>query len=478
MQTSQTVSQDVSWWTAVRIGVELATDLAAFGSVKGVKQTLMSTSEKIAKMKDLLAVKFDDVAGWTMEVNGVATELAKTYGQKALDTGIQSYLPQLVETGAYRFLVKYNFIVNGALIIPQADNLALLKQFNRFLRSLMRAAVDVANQEWHKDVAKVIIPFSTKIPGYSMAANLAGSIATASYLSSKHWGGTGSYNGDLLQKGMKANILSNIHQVGLVGSGYVITTPQKNLCYHTYIKDVPASTTDAVIYAGTGKGQGRNNNARTMTMAKTAFRDHTNLKTVKFHETGIQSDEAMPIQSDEAMPMLFTIPDSAFVGCTNLQSFDLRVQTENNGQQALGPESFILGGDSIFAGLDPAKFHIIIDPKRKQDFLDNESWKPLERFFTYEEALPETQYQEYGGNYAYAYENGTTQKVNKVSGHKIEHTVVTGAHDSFLNEHQGALKLCNDIGVWNNHRSEGNGCLRYLLHGSGGCPDGLLLQGL
>ena len=444
MQTSQTVSQDVSWWTAVRIGVELATDLAAFGSVKGVKQTLMSTSEKIAKMKDLLAVKFDDVAGWTMEVNGVATELAKTYGQKALDTGIQSYLPQLVETGAYRFLVKYNFIVNGALIIPQADNLALLKQFNRFLRSLMRAAVDVANQEWHKDVAKVIIPFSTKIPGYSMAANLAGSIATASYLSSKHWGGTGSYNGDLLQKGMKANILSNIHQVGLVGSGYVITTPQKNLCYHTYIKDVPASTTDAVIYAGTGKGQGRNNNARTMTMAKTAFRDHTNLKTVKFHETGIQSDEAMP--------MLFTIPDSAFVGCTNLQSFDLRVQTENNGQQALGPESFILGGDSIFAGLDPAKFHIIIDPKRKQDFLDNESWKPLERFFTYEEALPETQYQEYGGNYAYAYENGTTQKVNKVSGHKIEHTVVTGADDSFLNEHQGALKLCNDIGVWNNYQ--------------------------
>lgn len=444
MQTSQTVSQDVSWWTAVRIGVELATDLAAFGSVKGVKQTLMSTSEKIAKMKDLLAVKFDDVAGWTMEVNGVATELAKTYGQKALDTGIQSYLPQLVETGAYRFLAKYNFIVNGALIIPQADNLALLKQFNRFLRSLMRAAVDVASKEWHKDVAKVIIPFSTKIPGYSMAANLAGSIATASYLSSKHWGGTGSYNGDLLQKGMKANILSNIHQVGLVGSGYVITTPQKNLCYHTYIKDVPASTTDAVIYAGTGKGQGRNNNARTMTMAKTAFRDHTNLKTVKFHETGIQSDEAMP--------MLFTIPDSAFVGCTNLQSLDLRVQTENNGQQALGPESFILGGDSIFAGLDPAKFHIIIDPKRKQDFLDNESWKPLERFFTYEEALPETQYQEYGGNYAYAYENGTTQKVNKVSGHKIEHTVVTGAHDSFLNEHQGALKLCNDIGVWNNYQ--------------------------
>lgn len=168
---------------------------------------------------------------------------------------------------------------------------------------------------------------------------------------------------------MKANILSNMHQVALVGGGYVITSPQKNLCYHTYIKDVPASTTEAVIYAGTGKGQGRNNNARTMTMAKNAFRNHTSLKTVKFHETGIQSDEAMP--------MLFTIPDSAFVGCTNLERFDLRVDTKDNGQQALGPESFVLGGDSIFAGLDPQKFHIVIDPKRKQDFLDNESWKPL-----------------------------------------------------------------------------------------------------
>ena len=46
--------------------------------------------------------------------------------------------------------------------------------------------------------------------------------------------------------------------------------------------------------------------------------------------------------------------------------------------------------------------------------------------------------------------NGTTQKVHKVGGHKIEHTVVTGADDKFLTEHQGALKLCNDIGEWNN----------------------------
>ena len=46
------------------------------------------------------------------------------------------------------------------------------------------------------------------------------------------------------------------------------------------------------------------------------------------------------------------------------------------------------------------------------------------------------------------------QKVHKVSGHKIEHTVVVGATDKeneyLLSKHQGALKLCNDIGEWNN----------------------------
>ena len=264
------------------------------------------------------------------------------------------------------------------------------------------------------------------------------------YTASQCWGGSGTYDGDNLQKGMRENILSNIHQVGLVGGGYVITTPSKNIIYHTYIKNVEDQD-EVTIYAGFDDDWNSYTSDRTMTCAKDAFQNKKNLKTVRFHAMEDQTSNA-------AMSMLFTIPDSAFVGCDNLTELNLLLQDNEGGTRPLGPENFVLAGDSIFAGLDPLKFHIVIDPSRKQDFLDNASWAPLKRFFTYQEAKPVTKYQEYGGNYAYAYENNSIKREHKVQGHLIEHTIVTGADDQFLQEHQGALKLCNDIGEWNNYQ--------------------------
>ena len=456
MQTSQTVSQDVSWWTFPRIAIEVAIDIASLGSaysaLAAVKKEAVELGVEAGAIKDVVINMGKTISkssakpafSFKESVNMLLKTTAPNYGKEIFKKGAKNLsLQKLVSIG----------LVSKEGVWKSSEEIASLlgsMTFNPFYENVNKAALSVYANMCRQHISDVVVPNAFKSATSRMAnrfllgSTISRGITTAGYFSSKCWGGSGSYDGDALQKGMKANILSNIHQTALVGGGYVITSPQKNLCYHTYIKEVPASTTEAVIYAGTGKGQGRNNNARTMTMAKNAFRNHTSLKTVKFHETGIQSDEAMP--------MLFVIPDSAFVGCTNLERFDLRVQTEDNGQQALGPENFILGGDSVFVGLDPAKFHIVIDPNRKQDFLDNESWKPLAPYFVYEEAKPKTQYQEYGGNYAYAYENGTTQKVNKVSGHKIEHTVVTGADNEFLNDHQGALKLCNDIGVWNNYQ--------------------------
>ena len=269
--------------------------------------------------------------------------------------------------------------------------------------------------------------------------------STAGLISSKCWGGSGTYNADAMNKGMRENILSNIHQVGLVGGGYVITTPQKNLVYHTYIKSVGDDVTNAVIYAGFDNDNNSNTSNRTMTFMPNAFRNKTNLQTVKFHDISGQS-------SNTGMAFLFTIPDSAFVGCTALTEFSTLLQTDNNGTRALGPENFILAGDSIFAGLDSTRFHIVIDPLRKQDYLDNESWAPLKRFFTYQSAVPADKYSEYGAKYAYTYEQNSIKKENKVQGHLIEHTMVTGPDDEFITGHQGAVKLCNDIGVYNNYQ--------------------------
>ncbi len=472
MQTSQTVSQDVSWWTAPRIAIEVLIDVATFGSsvhstlanqaVVGNAKTITLSAESIAAINTGLL----DEVGPKQLFERFATTTAMSYGKEMIGKcpAATSYFITnkfMLENGTWVTTTVLDMLKNAKESLQRLFAYYLCQYCDNLAPYVLSLAPDIT--------AKALPSY---IPSYVISSAIAGGVTTASLLSSKHWG---SYNGDLLQKGMKANILSNMHQVGLVGGGYVITTPQKNLCYHTYIKNVGDDVTKAVIYAGTGKGQGRNNNARTMTMAKNAFRNHTKLEHVGFHETGVQSDEAMP--------MLLTIPDSAFVGCTNLKILDLRVSTDDNGMRPLGPECFIHGGDSIFAGLDPQQFHIVIDPSRKQDFLDSDSWKPLEQYFVYVAAEPKTQYQEYGGNYAYAYENGTTQKVNKVSGHKIEHTVVTGADNSFITEHQGALKLCNDIGVYNNYQLDavtkkafmGNQNLRVVnftdLKGSGAYGD-------
>ena len=454
MQTSQTVSQDVSWWTAPRIALEA---MLWYMQIKQIvasfkPATLLAESQELEKFA----------------VPKTGEQLAKTQTVPLLQELSKSnvankYLLQMVNV-AERDLVKpirqlanmgyltINVAEDGAKTFTWANNFAeVLANFwgADGLENGADLAVNFAVQDLRLYIAELgkkaltsALPSVLKrSAAYAGAIAKAGLVSSAGLISSECWGGSGSYEGDALRKGMRTNILSNIHQVSLVGGGYVITTPTKNLVYHTYIKNVPDQE-EVTIYAGTGKKQGMNNNARTMTWTKDAFRNKTKLKTIKFFEN--------TVESDEAIPMLLTIPDSAFVGCTNLTTIDLRVQTKSNGTQALGPESFIMGGDHVFAGVDSTKIRIIIDPSRKQDFLDNESWAPMQKCFVYEPAVPKTQYQEYGGNYAYAYENGTTQKVHKVSGHKIEHTEVTGADDEFLTGHQGALKLCNDIGVWNN----------------------------
>ena len=47
-----------------------------------------------------------------------------------------------------------------------------------------------------------------------------------------------------------------------------------------------------------------------------------------------------------------------------MTTFDLRLHTEANGTRALGPEHFILCGDSIFGLRDSTQFSIIVAEER------------------------------------------------------------------------------------------------------------------
>ncbi len=487
LQTSQVVSQDVSWWTAPRIIVEVIILLATIGSSFGSstaaasQQSAQSALEAAQVSYNNASTNFSqaiafDAAFENFEHDGTVRGFNIATGNTLLRLNQQ----QVLTSGALKTMDEDLFEVMVEFGLADAEGIWQTEAAGEFANQLIDGTITTTEEKciyflkFLSDINNHIIPYANALKLDAWAAlqtaqrahaaataaalnavkirnlflvadGIAAVTGTSAFIASQCWGGSGSYNGEKLKKGMRENILSNIHQVGLVGGGYVITTPQKNLVYHTYVKEVSDKTTDAVIYAGFDNDNNVNSSNRTMALGKKAFRNKTNLKTVKFHDISNQS-------SNTGMPMLITIPDSAFVGCTALTEFSTLLQTKSNGTRALGPENFIFGGDSIFAGLDSLKFHIVIDPTRKQDFLDNASWAHLKRFFTYQSAVPENKYREYGVNYAYAYEQNSIKKQHKVMGHLIEHTIVTGPDNDFITNHQGAVKLCNDIGRFNNYQ--------------------------
>ena len=466
-QASQVVSQDVSWWTAPRIGLEVllyaasiyeaSLSVSANASFQASKsasvQLTAATTEKRALdnlLNTQVALNYVMDQYLLNKPQNVLVQLAgKDLGTYGLNLSKSAILPLnsiLDQSG--RFILIPMAGLNGqqvtALVILKAH---LSKAITNTLDKIALATKQIeAAQLILKETSKAVYrnpSFRSLITNSVLNTGMGATVATAGMLSSSSWGGSGTYNPEQMNKGMRENILSNIHQVGLVGGGYVITTPQKNLVFHTYIKEVANNVQNAVIHVGFDNDNDVNTSNRTMTFARDAFRGKTNLKSIRFHEISGQS-------SNTGMAMLLTIPDSAFVGCTALTEFSTLLRTDDNGTRALGPENFILAGDSIFAGLDSTTFRIIIDPERKQDFLDNASWSPLARYFKYESAAPAPKFSEYGARYAYAYEQNSIKKENKVNGHLIEHTIVTGPDNDFIIGHQGALKLCNDIGVYDN----------------------------
>ena len=468
LQTSQVVSQDVSWWTAPRIAIEVLLTVAS------IKSEIAAHAAKKAAVTDAtIELHAAEVAQERVVL--ARDQVLSQLKSKTLDKNLLSNLSYLMMRpgadhqwemttalthGPGRFLRELGLfneagdVLSYTAALPAFGNIRQmgLDQFRSCYSSLQALLAGIVNPYYNAvttatatlEAAERALTKAT-ILNFIQARAASAATNTAGFLSSKCWGGSGSYNGDALQKGMRENIKSNIHQVSLVGGGYIITTPSKNIVYHTYIKSVDDTTTVAKIYGGFDDDGNAFTSDRTMTFAKKAFRDKKKLTRVEFYANDGQTSNA-------SMPMLLTIPDSAFVGCTNLTEFNTLLIDNDGGRRALGPENFILAGDSVFVGLDPEKFHIVIDPQRKQDFLDNASWAPLEQYFTYESAAPVTQHTLYGAQYAYAYENNSIQKVNKVQGHKIEHTIVTGPDNEFIEGNQGAVKLLNDLGNWNNYQ--------------------------
>ena len=262
-----------------------------------------------------------------------------------------------------------------------------------------------------------------------------GSLITASFSGVKALGNA--VNQFQFNRAMKDNIIANMHQVGMVG-GQLITTPSKELVYHTYIADVADDVTDAKIYTNPDDDE------RTVAISKEAFRGKTNLKRIGFWE----NDD---VTSHETTSMLIALPDSVFANCTSLETFDLRLHTDDDGIRALGPEHFLMCGDNLFAGCDTTRLQILVGEDRLQDFLSNDGWAPYANFFVTSKTEAKPQFTEFGVKYAYAYDSGN-KKEEKLSGRTIEHLIAVGPDDDYINDNNGALGFFNDIGSWNNYK--------------------------
>ena len=439
LSTDQVVTQDFSLWSIPVIIAEVAMiAYSVYHIYQAVNTAILAAKEAATKnvalttLKTLGAQLADHIDDVTVD------ELAGLAGKNLADLGFST---QLIE-----FYSSYGICNAEGLVTLTAEQLLheiqndvsmklVLNTLGRTTQRLFAAggeassiaalAQGIANTSFSSS-AKSVLTTTSLTSGV-----LGGGMVTASVLKN-------AANIYSMKIGMQNNIIANMHAVSTHAMNMVIMTPDKNLIYHTYIKSAPDDIKDAVIYTGVSKV------TRTTTWLPTVFQNKKQLRRVRFHDNSARTSHNMSAN-------LIYIPDSAFVGCDALETLDLRMLTDKNGSRAMGPENFVLCGSDIFAGLDSLNFKIIIPNERREDFENDLSWGQYKRFFQYEDVEENTNFTEFGVNYAFTYRN-SNQYVDKLSGHTIEHLHAIGPDDNYIKNNNGALGFFNDIGSYNNYK--------------------------
>jgi len=479
LSTDQVVTQSFSLWSIPVIAAEVAMiAYSAYNIIKAVKSAAVATKEFVHEVADdvieeaveqTVVNSGDDIAQGVVQSVG---ELAKANSFRADFTYLKDVARDLMfgsplNKSSLGLLTGKNLneigfgsemlgkfmecgLCNSKGIIELTGETLLEKfledeLFNTRLRNLLAYifAVDIDKVMTQTAVSEVPKVLSTIIIDRVASQSAKESIMRAipGVLGSgmvASWTLGDAVNEAMLKEGMKNNIMANIHAVSTHASNMIIITPHKNLIYHTFIKSAPDDIKDAVIYTGASK------DTRTTTWLPKVFQNKKQLKTVSFHDNSARNSHNMSGN-------LIFIPDSAFVGCDALETLDLRLMTDENGQRAMGPEDFVLCGNDIFAGLDSTKFHIIIPSERRLDYLLSDSWRQHRRFFVYEDVEEKVNFTEFGVKYAFSYKNGNLYR-DKLGGHTIEHLHAIGPDDDYIKNNNGALGFFNDIGSYNNYK--------------------------
>ena len=223
-----------------------------------------------------------------------------------------------------------------------------------------------------------------------------------------------------------------------VFSGQQLMTENKHTIYHMYVKDVENKET-VTLYNDIGSAY----NYKTVAIDRDAFRGKDKVKTLKFKDVN---------KGEMYASMTMVIPDSAFIGCSNLETVDLIMHSNyTNRDVALGPENFILCGKDIFAGCDTTKLKIRIGAEKYEEFAENSVWGKYKNCFEVVDVPEVVDFTDFGAQYSYSFENNSLKKQSYTREHTIEHVHIIGQNGD-LESQKGEVGLFNDIGIYNNYK--------------------------
>lgn len=456
--TNQMVTQTLSWWNVPIKIYELLTLYETYKSISNLNWRAIKDYNEWKDHYDLIKLHADEVQANHATEAAMGADLAQgnsTY----VDDILQFKFNDIAQRGAQssQELAKRGVVTLETTPPMWTDKAGELLKGSEELRKLLGNAISLFSNNAKANVIAGIQPEVDRL--FNILLNSLGTrnsaILNASvsswlyYMISRAYSAYTATGDDMtneeFQRGLVESIKANIHNVSYENT--LVYTPDKKLIYHVYVKKPATQQKKYTIYHDIGSVY----NYRTVAISKDAFQGNTQVEEIEFADTPINGNRTY-------VPMQLAIPDSAFAGCTGLKRFSLLYKVQPQGDtsikeyRGLGPENFILGGDSIFAGCDSTTLQIIIPEDRKQDFLNDEMWSKYKRFFKYEPVVEHTYFTEYGVNYSYSYDSNTSRRQTRVNGHAIDFLKAISADNDFLDGHQGSMALFNDIGSYNNYK--------------------------
>ena len=190
--------------------------------------TLKTTSAAISKQATSIVLpEIEGAALSNAERTAVSNALLKLNGQTVSSLFLTNKQNAVNLLTQLKFLTGQEFTVTSELLAKKSDQvlLSLCKTFKTILKNAVteqakEVAAKTASQKAAEKVFTAAMNKASSTLFYHTYGKLIGGLtgtaataaATAGLISSKCWGGSGSYNGDLMQKGLRANIISNMHR--------------------------------------------------------------------------------------------------------------------------------------------------------------------------------------------------------------------------------------------------------------------------